>query len=213
MKIGITINKKRVEKYFKTKEEAELWRNKIRKELSDKSLQDELWKNIPNFSMYQASNFGRLRSLNYKRSGIIKVLNPSISNDGYLKTMLLNDSGKYNSCTVHKFITLAFYGSRPPELEVNHIDGNKLNNNINNLEYCTRSENCKHAVRIGLWEVKRGEKNGMAKLTQAQVDEAREAKRTKGRFWGRNEMAKRFGINAKHLQRIVNNPTVLWPIN
>ncbi len=69
----------------------------------------ENWKAIPNFSTYEASDLGRLRSLNYKRSKTIRVLKPAKSKDGYMKTMLLDDNGKYSSWTVHKFVALAFF--------------------------------------------------------------------------------------------------------
>ena len=169
----------------------------------------ETWKAIPNFSRYEASNLGALRSLNYKRTGKVEVLKPAKSNDGYLKTMLLNDSGKYSSWTVHKFVCLAFYGERPEGLEVNHMDGVKTNNAIDNLEYCTHSENMQHSFDAGLQKPKRGELNGMAKLTRLQVGEIREAKKSSGRYWGRNAFAKRFGVSEKHLQDIANNDN-LW---
>lgn len=205
MKARISINGKRIEKYFDSKSEADIWLSKIRETYSDPSLLGEIWTDIPGFSRYKASNLGRLRSENYKKSGLIKVLKPSIAKDGYLKTMLLSDSGGYKSWTVHKFITLAFYGSRPVGNEVNHIDGDKLNNAIDNLEYCTHAENCQHAVDNKLWKPRRGELNGMSKLTLEQVQRAIKAKNEKGRFWGRNELAKEFGVTPKHLQKVVND--------
>lgn len=207
MKERISINGKRIEKYFRTKEEAFVWKQNMIEKHSDKNIPGESWKFIPNFNRYQASNLGRIRSINYKNSGLIKVLIPSMAKDGYLKTMLLNDYGKYKSWTVHKFITRAFYGLIPVNKEINHKDGNKLNNAIINLEYCTHAENCKHACDNGLWTIRRGNLNGMAKLTKEQVIKARLAKKENGRYWGRNEMAKEFGISAKHLQKIVNSKT------
>lgn len=204
---AITINGKVVTKYFKTELEKEIWTNSAILKYSDLSLNGEIWKYIPNYKGYQSSNYGRLRSINYKRSGRTVVLTPSKGKDGYMQTMLLNDNGKYNSRKVHKFITLAFYGPIPENMEINHKDGNKENNNINNLEYCTHAENCKHAVDNGLWTIRRGDLNGMAKLTKEQVIKARTAKKENGRYWGRNKMAKEFGISAKHLQTIVNDKT------
>lgn len=167
-------------------------------------MEKEIWKTIPNFSKYEASSLGRVRSLNYKRSGRVQVLKPSDNgNSGYFKTMLLRDDGIYNTRPIHRLVASAFFGDRK-ELTVNHKDGNKANNNINNLEWCTRSENVKHAFKTGLMIPKRGELNGMSKLTKEKVEYARELARTKGRFWGRNKLALEWGVNPKHLQRIVN---------
>lgn len=208
MKGRISINGKRYEKYFKSKIERDLWLSEMIINNSDKPLAGEIWKPIPCFGLYEASNFGRIRSLNYKKSKIIKVLTPAISTDGYLKTMLLNDNGIYKSWTVHKFVALAFYGESSKE--INHIDGNKTNNNIDNLEYCTRSENMVHAIKLGLQLPKIGELNGMSKLTNEQVLKIREAKINNGRYWGRNKLADELKISAKHLQKIANNKNNSW---
>ena len=210
MRKSITINGKLVTKYFKTVIDRDIWIKSVSDVLSDQSLDGEVWASIPNFSRYEASNLGRLRSLNYKNSGITKIITPSKSCDGYLKTMLLRDDNKYKSWTAHLFVCLTFYGVKPYGMEINHKDGDKTNNNVSNLEYCTHSENCKHSFDTGLQLPKNGYLNGMAKLTIPQVLEARNAKNTNGRYWGRNEMAKEFGISAKQLQKIVNNTDKSW---
>ena len=102
---------------------------------------EKIWKTIPGFSRYEASEDGRLRSNNYKNSKKTKELKPALAPDGYFQTMLQGDDKKYYSFKVHKFICLAFYGNRCDGEEVNNKDGNKQNNSIINLEYCTRKEN------------------------------------------------------------------------
>lgn len=62
----------------------------------------------------------------------------------------LNKNGKYHQRYVHSLVAEAFFGERPNRYTVNHIDGNKLNNHISNLDYCTYLENNKHAVEMGL---------------------------------------------------------------
>lgn len=164
----------------------------------------EKWTEVKGFSGYECSSEGRIRSLNYKRQGIVKILNPAISTDGYLKTMLKNNDGKYCTIAVHRVILNSFILKPSKDFEVNHINGIKTDNNIENLEWVTHSQNCKHSFDIGLQKPKRGELNGMSKLKKIDVDFLRNEKNTNGRFWGRNEYAKKYGISAKHLQKIVN---------
>jgi hypothetical protein len=162
----------------------------------------EIWKVIPNFSKYEASSLGRLRSLNYKRTGKVKVLKPSVTG-GYLKTMLQMDSGKYSSRYVHKFVTITFLGECKSGLEVNHKDGNKLNNSISNLEYVTKSENIKHAYDTNLINPKVGSLNGMSKLTENDVIFIREHARNNGRYYGRKVLAEKFGVSECTIKEVV----------
>ncbi len=74
-----------------------------------------------------------------------KALATSINKLGYPCIRLLNTSK-----TIHRLVWVAYNGNIPDELEINHKDGNKLNSNLYNLEVVTRSENIKHAFRIGL---------------------------------------------------------------
>lgn len=168
----------------------------------------EVWFPIKGFSNYMASNLGNIKSINYKRSGKTQILKPH-DTGGYLQTMLKSDNGKYMTVKVHKIVTLAFLGERQKQQEVNHIDGNKHNNNISNLEYCSHSDNIKHAYDNGLQNPVCGINNGKSKLTDDMVREIREAKARNGRYWGRNEIAKKYNVSPKHLQDIANNHN-LW---
>ena len=165
----------------------------------------ETWKKIKGFSMYEYSCKGNLRSLNYKRTGKIRVLKPAISIDGYLKTMLLSDCGKYKTIAVHRVIMESEKDKPTDKHEVNHINGIKTDNSPINLEWVTHSQNCQHSFDIGIQKPKRGELNGMSKLTKEDVVFLRNEKKKNGRYWGRNEYAKKYGISAKHLQKIVNS--------
>tara|TARA_R110000772_G_C13276686_1_gene436745 strand:+ start:733 stop:1254 length:522 start_codon:yes stop_codon:yes gene_type:complete len=163
----------------------------------------EYWKTIKGFSGYEASTLGRLRSLNYKRTNKAKVLKPSISG-GYLKTMIKADNGKYKSSYVHKFVCLAFLGDRPNKYEINHKDGVKTNNSTENLEYVTKSENIKHAYRLGLLSSKVGSSNGMAKLTESDVLEIREHAANNGRYYGRGMLAERYKVSQCTIKEVVS---------
>lgn len=106
---------------------------------------NEIWKDVKDFSNYEVSNFGRVRNKKTK-----EVLHPAIDKTtGYLKVSLWkNGVGKTSS--VHRLVATAFCVGEKNGLDVNHLDGNKLNNHSENLEWCTRSQNEKHAYSIGL---------------------------------------------------------------
>lgn len=170
----------------------------------------EIWKTIPGYSMYEASNNGQLRSLNYKRSGKTIILKPAVSNDGYLKTMLLSDVGKYRSKTVHHFIALAYLGW-DGTLEINHIDGNKLNNTLVNLELVTRSENILHAYRNNLITASKGSINGNSKLTESDVLAIRLHAKLNSPYYGRRALAEKYGVSEGQIKDIIIRRRNIWP--
>lgn len=101
---------------------------------------------------YEVSNLGEVRSVRYDHNGQViysRLLKPSMKQRGYLGVVL----SKQNSTTnhlVHRLVAIAFL-SNPDNLpEVNHIDGDKTNCKVDNLEWCSGSENLHHAYRTGL---------------------------------------------------------------
>lgn len=102
----------------------------------------EIWKNIKGYEgKYQVSNFGRVKSLDYKRSGIEKLLTPSKNKQGRYRIILYKD-GNYKHFQIHRLVYEAFSGEIPDGLQVNHIDENPLNCSISNLNLMTAKENC-----------------------------------------------------------------------
>lgn len=116
---------------------------------------NEIWANIHNYEDYQISNLGRVRS--YK-NGKEKLIKGWIQNTGYL-TVSLNNK-KYS---VHRLVAETFIHKLKGKNYVNHIDGNKLNNNVNNLEWCTLQENIQHAFATGLMN------NSIEKMKQKKI--------------------------------------------
>lgn len=89
---------------------------------------------------------------------------------GYVKNGLVLKNGKNKSFFRHRLVMLCFKPcSNSESLQVNHIDGNKLNNSLENLEWCTNQENRIHAVKFGLAARMIGETNPQSKLLESQV--------------------------------------------
>jgi len=118
--------------------------------------QKEIWKDIPNYEgLYQVSNLGRVKSLdrfvnskhNYQRiKG--KILKLRVSNQGYIQAFLSKD-GHVKGFLVHRLVGFCFFDKREYNQCINHIDSDRTNNNLNNLEWVTYSENRAHGVKDG----------------------------------------------------------------
>lgn len=170
----------------------------------------EKWKSIPGFSRYEASSFGRLRSINYKNSGKTKVLKPALS-DGYLKTMLQADNRSYKTWNVHKFIAITWLGKCAKGFVVNHKDGIKINCRPSNLEYVTISENVQHSYDNGLQKPALGSKNSQHKLTESDVIAIRAHADSSGRYYGRKALAAKYKVTEGHIKDIVTRRRNPWP--
>lgn len=138
-----------------------------------KSVEGEEWKDIPEFEGYQASNLGRIRSLLMFKYHNHKDLEQSVlkprNNFGYLTVRLKTKDGNRNYFSVHRLVAKAFINNPVNKPQINHIDGVKHNNKIENLEWCTASENVKHAFDNGLKTTKKGIESHHSKLTEQSV--------------------------------------------
>lgn len=171
----------------------------------------EVWKDIPGYNgLYQASDQGRIKSLPKAwvvRNGGLhttteRILKQNNSCHGYC-AVSLRKNNITSRVLVHRIIMLTFFGKS--KLQVNHIDGVKDNNKLANLEYCTCSENHKHAFKIGLYS-KKGESHHMAKLTEQQVLEIRSLSgKVKQGHW--NQLAKSLNVhrNTLYAARVKKN--------
>lgn len=109
----------------------------------------EQWKPIERFENYEVSSLGNVRSLNYGNTEEIRALKSRKNKGGY-SIINLHKNGKQYTKIIHRLVAQAFIPNPENKKEVNHIDGNKENNAITNLEWCTGKENKQHAWKIGL---------------------------------------------------------------
>lgn len=151
---------------------------------------NEIWKDINGYQgVYQVSNLGRVRSLDrmvevfvddgkrtpftytqLKKGRILKLRKERC---GYIKVDLsINSFDK--SYLVHRLVALTFISNIHNKEQVNHKNGIKTDNRVDNLEWCTRLENMRHAYVNGLNHNGKGEAARNVKLTQKQVDEIRQ---------------------------------------
>jgi len=111
-----------------------------------------MWKDVVGYEgLYQISDCNEwVKSLNYNHTWMEKILNPGIRS-WYLFVGLCNNS-KSKLLSIHRLVAIAFIPNPENKPEVNHKDWNKLNNNLDNIEWCTRSENSIHAYKMWLRE-------------------------------------------------------------
>lgn len=130
-----------------------------------------------------------------------KFLTPVEDKDGYLKIRLISVDGKRHRYSIHRLV-LENYSPRDDmaTLQVNHKDGDKRNNSLENLEWMSCVENIHHAMKNGL----RAKVNGSAKLTWEQVSEIREKS---SRGVSNVESAEEYGLHPDTIGRIKNNQT------
>lgn len=138
----------------------------------------EVWKDVEGYEgFYKVSNLGRVKSLDRSyeiRPGVRmlskgRILTPKVTEYGYL-SVKLSVAGKVKTFFVHRLVAFSFLGREVEGLQVNHIDGNKRNNNSNNLEWCTSQQNIKHAFRKGLSKGRKGERHHNCKLSDLEVE-------------------------------------------
>lgn len=174
---------------------------------------DEIWKNIKNYEgYYQASNLGRIRSIDRiinekngkKRMQKGRLLKFSINKKGYFVSAF-SKNGNVKSIRVHRIIAETFIMNNKPNLEVNHIDENKLNNEVGNLEWITHIDNIRHGSGIKRSSISRigkanswGEKTGTSKLSEKMVINIFKDKRKY------LEISKEYNIGIAQISRIKN---------
>ena len=157
-------------------------------------LPDEIWRPIKRYEdFYHVSNYGRVKSF---CKGNVCILKPQLKN-GYL-AINFHVGKKLITHTIHRLVAEAFIPNPDAKPQVNHLDGHKLNNYVDNLEWATASENICHAHDMGLTIHSKGGDRSDAALTNKQ---ARYVRDNPAGLTGR-ALAKMFGVNPNTISLI-----------
>ena len=148
---------------------------------------------------YQISEFGRIfskRRLVGNRIIFGREIAQEITKDGYLKVTLCKN-GIQKKYYLHRLVALQFLPTKDTSLQVNHKDGNKFNNNVTNLEWCTKEENQNHAVEHNLMQ--HGEARPSAILKESEVIEIYKAKG----ILSSAQLSAKYGVSKNTINRIL----------
>ena len=173
----------------------------------------ELWKELKGYrEIYEISNYGKVRhkERDGARGYIVssRELIPQINSSGYYRVSL-NLTGKPKSYFVHRLVAELFLPTSDETLVVNHKDGNKLNNRVDNLEWVTHSENQKHAFALGLKKptVHYGEDSWFHKLSIEDVEYIKAVHNPWDKEFGSKPLSERFGVSPQTITEIVHGRT------
>lgn len=163
----------------------------------------ECWKPIKGYKKYMVSNTGKVKSLDYMHTGKEHILKTVVGNHGY-KTICIYDNGKSKRLLVHRLVAEAFIPNPNNYREVNHIDCNKENNNVYNLEWVTPKQNIQHAVNNGRVNFNKFRQNA-AKYIQEKRIPVVAVDKTGNRyeFTSFVEAAKKLNVDASAICRVV----------
>ena len=175
-------------------------------DLDFKNLPGEEWHNLVGEDIdfqddYQVSNCGRVRNF---KLGKVTICKQYVSNKGYFYVDLFKKGIKKHRCP-HILVAKAFIPNPKNKPEVNHIDGNKRNNHVSNLEWTTHSENIQHAYNIGLRES--GCNRSNAALSPEQVREIRQKCVPGDRNLGFNAFGRKFKVSFGVIRKVYYRET------
>lgn len=173
----------------------------------------EIWKPIPGYTLYEVSNFGRVRSLDRviiqtdgrKRISAGRILQGGRNARSGYALVILSEANRKKTVNVHSLVMKAFVGPRPDGTEICHNDGNPRNNRLDNLRYDTRAANSADSERHGTRA--KGERSGVATLTENQV---REIRRLRKAGVKQRVLAAQFGVSGSHISAIANRKWWAW---
>lgn len=152
---------------------------------------------IPNTN-YFVNEIGEVITYNWRNTGRRAVLKPAIDKRGYSRVGLVVD-GRLITKKVHRLIAEVFIPNTENKPQVNHVDGNKSNNRVDNLEWVTQSENKRHSFLLGL-EDNNGSNNPFSKLNESDVIEIRRAYDSKE--MSNRELSNKYSVHISTIRKI-----------
>ena len=177
----------------------------------------EEWKPIIDYeNLYMISNLGRVKKLEnqvtqkdlkgniYTRTFPEKILKERNNKTDYI-TVGLNTNSTSKTFRIHRLVAIHFIPNPENKPEVNHINGIKSDNRLENLEWCTSAENSKHALETELTKIQYGSETTNSKLTEKEVLEIRKLKETTNMT--STEIGKLFGVNQPAISKIIHRKT------
>ena len=167
----------------------------------------EIWKDVKGYEgLYQVSSLGKVKSLSREVKGkggskrflLGRILKPSNNGHGYELVMLCKN-GKTKGKVVHRLVAEAFIPNPDNKKEVNHIDGIKDENYVENLEWCTRKDNLNHAFNLGLMNTAKGANHYKSKKVYSE--------RLNKEFVSIKEVAKYLFLSATSVSKVLRGET------
>jgi HNH endonuclease len=169
----------------------------------------QIWKPIPGYGdCYSASNDGFVmrtspRNIPWRSSGENSRAKPFVPSkigmylhkSGYIQVRI-GPTGEQRTATVHRLVALAFLPNPDGYRDVNHKDGNKQNNHVDNLEWITHRGNVLHALKTGLQTVRRGADHPNTKLSEANKEAIRRDPRV------HREIAADYGVDPSRVSQL-----------
>lgn len=168
----------------------------------------EIWKDIKGFEgFYQISNFGRVKRLSVRCGTVVlkeKIRALSLTPDGYVRIRLQHGS-KDITTRVHRIVATHFLEGTGET--VNHKDGDKTNNRVDNLEWMDRHEQLVHAYKLRLKKPESGTKSANSKLTESDIEFIRKTFKSGCRTKGASALGRKFGVSHRTILNLIEGKT------
>ena len=172
----------------------------------DQREQVEIWKDIEGYEgLYRVSNLGRIKSLDrmvwggkayYFKKGRILKQTIKIKKTGYKSKVIgLSKNGNHKTFRAHRIVAKAFIKNINNKPDINHIDGNSINNNVTNLEWCTPKENTFHAITHGL-------------ITTTKIPEEILKDLYINKHYSINKLSKKFNVNRMKISKALKENNI-----